>query len=62
MGGHLDTLAALRLIAEGQRVPPRKYAALQRRALIRVRGHGPGAKPELSEAGRDLLSQERRHA
>ena len=62
MDRRLDTLGALRLIAEGRLVPPAKYAALQRRALIRVRGHGAGAKPEISDAGRDLLLRSERHA
>ena len=56
MREHLDTLSALRAIAEGRIVPRHKYAALQRAALIRVRGHGAGSRPELTDAGRERLS------
>lgn len=48
---HLDTLSALRALAEGRIIPRSKYAALQRAALIRVRGHGPRSLPELTDAG-----------
>ena len=56
MPEHLDTRGALRAIAEGRLVPPSKYAALQRAALIRVRGHGNGSRAELTEAGRERLA------
>ncbi|MBB5765653.1 hypothetical protein ABEV34_19295 [Methylorubrum rhodesianum] len=62
MGRYIDTIGALRLIAEGRRVPAGKYAALQRLALIRVRGHGCGSKVLISDAGRDLLQRSERHA
>ena len=56
MREHLDTDAALRALAEGRFVPPAKYAALQRAALIRVRGHGHNSRPELTDAGRQRLA------
>ncbi|UMY19089.1 hypothetical protein MMB17_07265 [Methylobacterium organophilum] len=59
MAPHLDTVEALGRLAAGRFVPAQKYAALQRLGFIRVRGHGPGSKPSLTEAGRQKLADGR---
>jgi hypothetical protein len=57
MRPHLNTTGALQAIEKGLLIPPSKYAALQRANLIRVKGHGRGAKPVLTDAGRARLSE-----
>lgn len=56
---HLNTLAALERIARGLIVPCAKYTALQRLGYVRVRGHGSGAKPVVTEAGHEALERGR---
>ena len=57
MRDHLDTLGALRAVAEGVKVPREKYHALERAALIRVRRRNDVARDaELTEAGRERLA------
>ena len=58
MRRYLDTLGALRVVAEGRKVPPNKYGALQRASLIRVRGCGGDRHPVLTEAGRKALADD----
>lgn len=53
----MATLDALRAFAAGHKIPAGKYSALQRAALIKVRGHGPRSKPYLTDCGAAALAQ-----
>lgn len=57
MRGRLNTLGALRAVVEGRKVPPCKWAALQRLSFIVVRGHGRERGPRLTDAGREALAE-----
>lgn len=54
---HLSTLAALARIATGASIPAQKYAALQRCGYVRIRGHGPGSKPIITDSGLEALER-----
>ncbi|GEP00570.1 hypothetical protein [Methylobacterium haplocladii] len=62
MADLLDDATALRLVADGRKIPRSKFTCLVKRGLIRLRGHGAKTRPVLTGSGEAALRTVRRAA